>query len=1662
MELFRRLQNYYDAVKYLRNLNIARNRITLAEVPAVSSELQSLLERCDSEWQKDALQLRAELNAISGSFFELEFDRVNEKLNLLTYEKDKLRDLMRARVEYLDAVRDFVASADISIDIAQMATPSDSPQPLQEKAKELCKDLETKAEDLKHLQAPAEMIISDLIPQQLIRKFRWQLIGPSDEDTKSLDEAARYLEELISRNLPSSQDPQQFLSVTQERKHMEEEESKAFDEMTELAILDEYKPSALDAPLRVRLRSEFADLQRKAFSLDGKIGRSMISSAKQRRHKERLQTKLTQLESWLDAMENDTDVVERMLPGDEQTTRLTELLISCLGQQRLVGKLQRLSVQNRDHVQQLCQKYYIILNRLRSHNLDESALPIHVGTLVQGAPTCSQPSISSLASSEFADRPESVQSVDSSIGIAAASADSELPMRKPNGDIRRKLHILIQLYNDAPENLATSIADYNLSSTYRGELKCLFADALENSLHHLTEHLNETAGKLQKEIYEEVSLSAKEEEIVRELTALEQRVKGRDVADLDVVHDLEQLQAQMDLLRMINRKPRRFVESDLMERGEGSSRRSRSKRKVLVMVTNTATTIIQVVEERLLTIEARSRDPVVQQKLDLVKIDIAAAEKSLQPHLEMGILATAAARGVQGRDTLGAIVLGVEQALHIADNIDLESCDDPNVLSESLHILEGQSISMNALCNTASELAKDGDPYYLDTIRAGIITVPKEEQPTTSSQFQVPALRAQLSMLQERHEEANHARKHVDPDSSRLSMSNDRMKLLTECLHDTKSFVEKEHQDRLIALIRIRISELLSRPRYQLSVEQFDDIEKQIETLPKGNAEELRKQIEDLRKQKDQHDNDRREIVERLAKVDELIITLPTTRDIPTVDANLARMRDARDSLATLPSELLADENLANQVESRRKAIYDLSRQDEENLQKMLTDRDMRNNAIESLEQLQRDIEELESVLPIALPSSSELNDFKQSKTPKLFTKLNAIVDIPVDLLQKKEDLSNRIDIINKKLDEQVKNMKNFEQKTDELQKVVDDCRDKVKTRDASASIDEAANDEKDLSSILVIIESIPQEDLSTRNQLAQDVNSVKQQVKSKLATLRKVLSDEEKAREKENDLKNRLSVIDHSLNTIDPRNEDAAKQLVTSLEIELQQLAGVAESCHQFAASPSSVVSHDDLDKTLPEKLQKLQKVCDEKKRDVEQVAQLNAVAPEILLISESLQQQPDDIPQNLNEQQSVLEELETKKQRLENLIQIIPEGDASEELRQKSVRDLSKLKDFLKRLGDSVGDKLAALAAFNAARADAEDQLLLITGPDAGDRTSDELKKDEESLYRLQQSISQLENGNLDDEQRNEHAQLLDRINKALIIIKQRRSDVDEEIARRAADETLKHTITPVSTRLVQLVNDADRLIEDAEGAPTQYRPSAEELSNECKKAVEILRDAPKTHPSVESLETALTAAENMIPVLEERANYWDEFVKVRDEADVELDKLRQPLEEVIAKPRRTVNDAKHDFDVISLERQKSDILGGKVRRLQELSELLDPLESAYADVRFIDVDAEQTEKEYDDVLNELSTEIEDENLLCDSVDHFVTQLNSICESLAKQPSKETIENIEQFQIPALQARLSKLQERHEEANHARKHVDPDSRLSMLNDRLFVLFSRTNKLSQ
>ncbi|KAJ1374422.1 CAMSAP CH domain [Parelaphostrongylus tenuis] len=853
----------------------------------------------------------------------------------------------------------------------------------------------------------------------------------------------------------------------------------------------------------------------------------------------------------------------------------------------------------------------------------------------------------------------------------------------------------------------------------------------------------------------------------------------------------------------------------------------------------------------------------------------------------------------------------------------------------------------------------------------------------------------------------------------------------------------------------MKLLQLTTLPLHELAEESLGDIENQLGNLPSEHANQLRNQIDQLRDMKKKHDDTTKETLERFAMVENTIASLPSSYDIETVEANLGRIRDAREALAELSPDVIAKEEIADRIENIRRVIDDLAKRNEDELQRLLRERDLRNNALELFGQLGRDVSNLENTLPSSITASHELIDYKQANIPSLLARLDAITDVPVDLLPKKDDLSNRIDTISRMLDDRLNARIIYEEKASKLQDILDECNNKLRNRsEVPIPIENVIREVDDLSLLLARLDAIPQEDLLSCIELAGGIGNVKGQVKERLSALRRTLDDEESARLKQNELRNRILAISDGLHNVDAENPENALKLIDSLDAELQKLREIADTCHQFAISFSPIISRDDLDETFLEQIENLQKESDQKKKDIEQSIELNRVATEILQISESLQQQSDEMPRNLSDQQAVLVDLEKKKQHLEDLLRTVPGNDSTEELRQRSAWNLSKLKDLLIRLNDSISDKISALAAFNAARKDAEDHLLLITCPETLEKTPEELRKDEDTLCHLQQRISELDRSALDDEHQNERAQLLDRIDKMIAAVKQRLYNVEDEITRSAADESLRNTLIPISDRLAQLVNDANCLLLDPEGVPSQYRPSAVELNNECKRAVSVLHDAPANNPSVEALNIALSSAENIIPILEERARNWDEFIRVRDEVDADLKKLRQPLNELLTKPRRSINDAMNDFNTISAEGQKSSVLNNKVHKLKELSKRLDPLESAYADVRFIDVDVEQTEKQYNDLLNEMSTEIEDEKRLCDSVDHFINIINAICSLLKKQPTKDSLENLKRFQLPALQAELSVLQEKHNEANNTRKHVDPDaSPLSVLNDRMSSL---------
>ena len=98
------------------------------------------------------------------------------------------------------------------------------------------------------------------------------------------------------------------------------------------------------------------------------------------------------------------------------------------------------------------------------------------------------------------------------------------------------------------------------------------------------------------------------------------------------------------------------------------------------------------------------------------------------------------------------------------------------------------------------------------------------------------------------------------------------------------------------------------------------------------------------------------------------------------------------------------------------------------------------------------------------------------------------------------------------------------------------------------------------------------------------------------------------------------------------------------------------------------------------------------------------------------------------------------------------------------------------MKQLGSAVGDKLAALAAFNAARKNAEDALLDITREDGTDHNKspdeliDDLTKKEETVAKLRETVAGVKPDELDEKERAEYNDLLARLATAADVLKVR----------------------------------------------------------------------------------------------------------------------------------------------------------------------------------------------------------------------------------------------------------------------------------------------------
>ena len=140
-----------------------------------------------------------------------------------------------------------------------------------------------------------------------------------------------------------------------------------------------------------------------------------------------------------------------------------------------------------------------------------------------------------------------------------------------------------------------------------------------------------------------------------------------------------------------------------------------------------------------------------------------------------------------------------------------------------------------------------------------------------------------------------------------------------------------------------------------------------------------------------------------------------------------------------------------------------------------------------------------------------------------------------------------------------------------------------------------------------------------------------------------------------------------------------------------------------------------------------------------------------------------------------------------------------------------------------------------------------------------------------------------------------------------------VNEQLEATRQAEKLQSQVSLCLERLHAIADDGERTLVDSDAAPLNYR----ELADLCEKELIDARNLQQqlTPDLVIHLQSAIDRVTSISHRLADRWSLWQQFVVARDNANMELDSLRKPLNAIEQKPLRPLTDAIADLDTLKV---------------------------------------------------------------------------------------------------------------------------------------------------
>uniref|UniRef100_A0A915A4T8 Nuclear anchorage protein 1 spectrin-like repeat domain-containing protein n=1 Tax=Parascaris univalens TaxID=6257 RepID=A0A915A4T8_PARUN len=390
-----------------------------------------------------------------------------------------------------------------------------------------------------------------------------------------------------------------------------------------------------------RWRSISDQMEKREFEIDERISKFKEMMAKRIRRQEKLVKKLASFHEWLNLVDEDFASIQGW--PQENKTAIKEALLSirkvCLKQQKFVEKLKNTKLPPPHSAEaEICyERFQVTLEKISSCDIEESGnIPSSVTYLLPSTSMQSQPSpYSSSSSGSEEEAEEELLNEMKGVREEIVGYTNDLVQRMSTAEglmeIRQLFPEIDGELNDIAESLSVLNADYVRSlkplSQAQDDLKALkgfqarrklleaecekFSSKLDGdelailrSFIHQSRSLEgpiqDFLDELRKEVDDEIALRRNYENIMMELNRLNDDVSHRAKSVVsEMRQQVENVEAELALLRAQCSQCRNYVENSIEESSPTASPGGSRRKRIILMVSRTVTTIIQVVEDEL-------------------------------------------------------------------------------------------------------------------------------------------------------------------------------------------------------------------------------------------------------------------------------------------------------------------------------------------------------------------------------------------------------------------------------------------------------------------------------------------------------------------------------------------------------------------------------------------------------------------------------------------------------------------------------------------------------------------------------------------------------------------------------------------------------------------------------------------------------------------------------------------------------------------------------------------------------------------------------------------------------------------------------------------------------------------------------------------------------